>query len=83
LKLLLAAPNGLPMRYAYEAAGLPQASWPIFIAVVDAAVTILRDTNPRPPAGRPMRDKVLEVLFAEPEIRAFPCADQVLGALAV
>jgi hypothetical protein len=83
LKLLLAAPNGLPMRYAYEAAGLPQAGWPIFIAVVDAAVTIVRDTIPCPQAGKPLRDKVLGVLLAQPGIRAFASADQVLGALAV
>jgi len=83
LKLLLAAPTGLPMRYAYEASGLPPANWPIFIAIVEAAIAILRDSNPRPQAGKPLRDMVLQHLLSQPEIRALPSADQILGTLSI
>jgi len=74
IKLLLPAPDGLPMRFAYEAAGLPPACWPIFISILETAMAIARETGDRARPGKTLRDLVLERAFALPHVQDLPVA---------
>jgi hypothetical protein len=59
IKLLLAAPDGFPMRYAYENAGLPADLWPAFLAVLDVAARVADEAGDKLKAGKRLRDLVL------------------------
>ena len=82
LKLLLPAPNGLPMRYAYESAGLPVACWPVFIAVLEIVAAVTEEAGDKLKAGKRLREVVLERAFAMPEVCDLPFAAQLSQQLA-
>ena len=60
LKLLLPAPDGFPMRYAYERAGLPLAEWPTFLNVLQTATAVTREHTGKVRDAKRLRDLVLE-----------------------
>lgn len=82
IKLLLAAPDGFPMRYAYENARLPPDFWPVFIGVLESVRTVLAEAGGALPHGKPLRDAVLQRVFALPEVRAIPHAAELAQFLA-
>ncbi|TAL00464.1 MAG: hypothetical protein EPO08_13540 [Rhodospirillaceae bacterium] len=82
LKLLLPAPNGLPMRYAYESACLPAQYWPVFISVLEVAAAIAHEAGDKLKAGKRLRDLVLERAFAVEAVRDLPFAAELAQQLA-
>ena len=82
LKLLLPAPDGLPMRYVYECASLPDAYWPVFIAVLEIAAAVAVETGDKLKAGKRLREIVLERAFAVQDVRDLPFAAQLSKQLA-
>ena len=83
IKLLLPAPDGFPMRYAYESAGLPVDHWPVFIGALEIAHAIGQEAGENLKSGKRLRDLVLERTFALPSVRGLPHAHELAQNLAV
>jgi hypothetical protein len=81
IKLLLPAPDGFAMRYAYDSAGLPTAYWPVFIGVLEVARVLAEEGSVK--AGKDLRDRTLARVFALPTVRDLPIAAELARNLAV
>ena len=65
VKLLLPAPDGFPMRYAYERAGLPPAEWLTFLSVLQTATAVAAEHAGKIKDSKRLRDLVLERVSAQ------------------
>ena len=69
IKLLFPPPNGLPLRYACESAGMPVDYWPVFIAVLEVAVAVDRELGDKAVARKRLRDVVMSRVMASPDVQ--------------
>jgi hypothetical protein len=82
IKLLLPAPDGFAMRYAYECANLPPDGWPVFIGVLESVLAIKEERRGNIVNGKRLRELVVERTFAMPTVRELPFAGELLQLLA-
>jgi hypothetical protein len=80
IKLLLPAPDGFPMRYAYESAGMPAEYWPVFVAVLEVAARVAADAG-RQTAGKILQKLVFDRALNADSVRDLACLGRVTALL--